>query len=185
MKLLSSILFENLTKTAFTADVADFDALLKKADEINDTKTEISSIFKQQNILQIKDDSIMQIYFEIADIIDAFCKVSDFYYEERNKKISWLDQQIIKNLKAIKKYNDQLASVISINHANTEVEISLTSSIFENNKSLATFIKQSDEWKQLKKLLKTDLTLKNQSLTIRGIGFSIITKTKSFIKIIT
>lgn len=191
MKKLSSVLFENLAKQTIHSfdskifdDISSFDDLIRKSNNKSSEEKELHSNFKQEHVLSVEQDNIMQKYFDIADIIDALLLVSKFYSEAKENKISWHDAKIVKHLTSISKYICQLASFISVEHENIQPEINLPPNTFDNNKSLATFIKQSEEWKSLKALLKSDLTLTNQSLTIRGIGFSIISKTKSFIKII-
>lgn len=191
MKKLSSVLFENLAKQTIHSfdskifdDISSFDDLIRKSNNKSSEEKELHSNFKQEHVLSVEQDNIMQKYFVIADIIDALLLVSKFYSKAKENKISWHDAKIVKHLTSISKYICQLASFISVEHENIQPEINLPPNTFDNNKSLATFIKQSEEWKSLKALLKSDLTLTNQSLTIRGIGFSIISKTKSFIKII-
>lgn len=167
------------------SDISSFSELLKNSNEINaSTEKSVKPILKQQHVVSIESDNIMSKYFELSDIIEAFILVTKHYSDAKDQKISWHDTKIVKYLNSIKKYIDQLAAYISIEHENVSVQIDLPPDTFNNNKTLATFIKQSDEWKALRNILKTDLTLINQSLTVRAIGFSILSKTKSFTKII-
>lgn len=186
MKKLSSVLSEKLVNSKISlVNLDSFEELLKHANEINDdgNKTIIKPVLHQQHIKPIDQDEILLKYFEISDIIDCFHKVSGYYTDER-KKLSWMDEKLIREFVSIKKYINQLASYISIDHKSVEVEVSVPPDTFDNQKALSTFIKQSDEWKRLKALLKSDLTLSNQSLTIRCLGVSIVNKVKSFVKIL-
>ena len=184
MKKLSSILSENLSKpTISLLDIKSFDELFAKAEALNSSPEKLTVSFKQENVNGIDEDEMMKNYFKISDIVDAFSQVAKHYADER-QQLSWHDEKIVKYLASIQKYINQLASYISIDHTTVQSIINLPPDALENKKSLATILKQSDEWKELRQLLKSDLTLKNQSLTVRGIGFSIINKTKSFTKII-
>ena len=180
MKKLSTIINENFVNRT----VSSFDDLISSMKKFDDAKDiTATSTFKQVDTIDIESDDMMTKLFTVADIIDCFIILSKHYADER-KNISWLDEKIIKSLKTIHYYNNQLASYLSTNHVNQFASINLQLDTLDNNKQLSTFIKQSDEWKELNKLIKSDLILHHQPLTIRAIGLSIITKTKSFIKII-
>jgi len=117
--------------------------------------------------------------FTHLDAISGFVKLYDAWLSENSE--TWHSKELKKSLDSIVKYIDQLASYISVAHNEIEIQVNVDSAAL-TGKQFATIIKRTEEWKALKKWLKTEMALNNQPVSVEAIVRCIIAETKKFVK---
>lgn len=123
-------------------------------------------MLNQENVLSFNDDEIMIEFFKIVDIISAFKKIHESWLFVN--KEDWYSKELSESIDTALKYVDQLASCVSIEHENVEIEIDIDVSTLKG-KQFATVIKSTDEWKILKKYMKITRSCPHQSVTIQSL----------------
>lgn len=119
----------------------------------------------------------------ILDCICAFHEISKIYFEYEKNEKDWYATQIYDSLKSIKKYVDNLASLISLDGQMTDIQLNLDPSIFETGKHLSTIIKSNEEYKKFKKFVKQKMFFEKLDLQSRAIAIIIINNIRQFLQI--
>lgn len=141
----------------------------------------------QQHIISLDKDENLKDFIFILDSISAFHKISKMYKDTKhddNKEMSWYDCQVHNALCESGNFVDKLASLISLDSQNIEIELNYDISEFDNNKQLATLIKANTEYKKFRRLLKNKYDFSYQRLDIRTLCYIILDKAKELVKII-
>lgn len=116
--------------------------------------------------------------FKVMDILlglNELCKV----WKSNNSVNSPQAERIISALDRLSKYGDQLSEYITASSPPVEISIEPEQVI---NKRLAAVIRKQDEWKQLKKLIKSyTLSLQDKNLTLSAIEKLFISELNTFI----
>lgn len=127
---------------------------------------------------QITEYDLEKDIFKVMDILlglNELCKV----WKSHNSVNSPQAERIISALSRLSKYGDQLSEYITASSPPVEISIEPEQVI---NKRLAPVIRKLDEWKQLKKLIKSyKLSLQDKNLTLSAIEKLFISELNSFI----
>lgn len=202
MKKLSDLITEQLSEPLFIERLgggfkplsAKNDSLDKKLNDIHFNRhisfeIDQQPTINQQNIVDItlKTDVNMDNFLRVLDIINGFDSFTKLYIKDRqskNKEIGWYVKEIQKSITSVNYYVEQFAHNINPYAKNEPVQINFESNGLDNNINLDTHIRKSEEWKDLKKLMKKDfITFDNQPLSIRALCVVIIKKIQKFMNI--
>ena len=157
----------------------NFQKAIKQLEQLTSALVISEPVMPQMSTKTIEDDSDMQVVFKIADIISAFHKLHDAWLTENSS--DWYSDEVFASLSQVETYINQLAAYITLSHSDILIQIQVDANTLKG-KEFATCIRASDEWKELKKLLKMTLAFSEQPLTIRALSQTIIEKTKLFLR---
>jgi hypothetical protein len=128
--------------------------------------------------ISIEDDSEMLEFFKIVDILSAFESLHTNWLKMNNA--NWHSKEISASLSKVFNYVDQLASYVSVSHEHVEIVLDYDIDSL-SGKQFATVIKRTDEWKTLRKWLRTEHQFNQQNVTVKAICECIIAETRQFI----
>lgn len=131
----------------------------------------------QQGTMNIKDDPQVIEFLKHADALQGFKALHTAWLLDNEE--SWHSKEICKSLDKVNDALNNLASYISNAHEDVEVQIELEPD-YAKGKKIATLIKRTQEWKELRKYLKKEHHFKNQPITVEGLLIIAIRHAKEF-----
>lgn len=202
MKKLSDVINENLKEPSFIVNLGGMlniqdtgfsinSEVDKKLTDIHSQKhlhkTTTEPNLNQQHKIDMGLDTNMVKFFHVLDIINCFSEFTTLFIQDAkatNKEIGWYEKQIQKSINSVNYYVEQLAKNINPMSHQIETEMVFDIDNFETKTQLATYIKKSDEWKDLKNIIKkNEINFVHQPLSIRALCMVIIKKINKFIQV--
>lgn len=119
--------------------------------------------------------------YQHLDTLNAFMKLHDAWLLSNNE--SWHSNEIVKQLKRIDNYVNQLASYISMHHDDIDVQVDIDIDALRGKK-FSTVIKRTDEWKSLRKWIKKSHNFRQQTITVEALCKCILKETTKLIQIV-
>lgn len=141
-------------------------------------------VFHAQEIIPIYDDEKLTDFVFILDCISAFGDISVLYKENPKNDNNWYGNEVIKSIKNIQDYVDQLALCITPDADEIQAELNMNPDDFDSNKELATIIKSMNEYKKFKKLIKKRIDFSSQPINIRALCTIIQGRCKDLVEVL-
>lgn len=141
-------------------------------------------VFHAQEIIPIYDDEKLTDFVFILDCISAFGDISELYKENPKNDNNWYGKEVIKAIKNIQDYVDQLALCITPDADEIQAELNMNPDDFDSKKELATIIKSMNEYKKFKKLIKKRIDFSSQPINIRALCTIIQGRCKDLVEVL-
>ncbi len=132
----------------------------------------------QERVIDFEKDDELLEFFKICDIMLAFKELHSAWL--MNNKDDWYSLELIESINICCKSIDNLASYVSLQHSDIKIQIGVDFNTFKN-KQFSTVLRHTPDWKTLKKYLRSEHSLKNQSISSQALFKIILKYMKDFV----